>query len=68
MQAFEFIANIEKGQISIPQDIQQYFTTKVRVILLCEEEKNPEDFINGLLSNPISVKINVPESRSTFYE
>ncbi|HOP51083.1 MAG TPA: hypothetical protein PK887_10730 [Ignavibacteriales bacterium] len=68
MKAYEFITNVKKNLIEIPDDIEIMEGKRVKVILLVEEELPKDDFISGFLEKPLNAKIELPQIRCEVYE
>lgn len=68
MKAYEFITNVKKNIIEIPEDIEIMEGKRVKVILLVEEELPKENFFSNLLEKPLNAKIELPNKRSNTYE
>jgi hypothetical protein len=52
MYAIEFQTKVKNGTIDIPEKYRDRFKTRVRVILMVEEETTTTYFIDELLENP----------------
>jgi hypothetical protein len=68
MYAVEFQAKIKDGTIEIPEMYRNRFKTRVRVILLAEDESTAETFIDQLLQHPLKVKDFKPLTREEMYD
>jgi hypothetical protein len=68
MYAVEFQAKIKDGTIEIPEMYRNRFKSRVRVILLAEDESTAETFIDQLLQHPLKVKGFKPLTREEMYE
>jgi hypothetical protein len=68
MYAIEFETKIKNGTIDIPEQYRNRFKTRVRVILMVEEETSTTHFIDELLENPRKVSDFQPMTREEIYE
>jgi len=67
MNALEFYSTIKNGRIEVPREYLRNLTNRVRVILLVEDTRPAENFIDELLENPIQVKGFRPLTREEVY-
>ena len=68
MNALEFYTTIKNGRIEVPREYLRNLTNRVRVILLVDEDtRSAENFIDELLANPIKVKGFRPLTREEVY-
>jgi len=68
MKAYEFITNVKKNLIEIPEDIKIMEGKRVKIIMLVEEELPKDDFLSNLLEKPLNVKLDLPNKRSNLSE
>jgi hypothetical protein len=73
MYAIEFQAKIKNGNIEIPEEYRRRLREQggdnaVRVIILTAERETSADFIDQLLTNPISASDFVPFTRDELHE
>lgn len=69
MQAVEFQAKLNNGMIKVPEQfIPEIKGRSVRVIILAEENEEPEDIITELMNNPLEIPNFKPLTREEIYE
>jgi hypothetical protein len=68
MYAVEFQTNIQDGTIEVPKEYRNKVRGAVRVIILTEEHRGEENFIEYLMNNPIQAPGFTPMKREDIYE
>ncbi len=68
MHAIEFQARVKNGTIAIPKEYKGRIKSRVRVILMVEEDTITNDYIGELLQNPIKVSSFQPLGRKQTHE